>query len=772
MSYGGATYGGASYAGAGAPPAPPPPGTISDSALTSDSIESDFIGSTAVAETAFTADVVGGPQFAAISENAATADTISGAGIFRLSVTETAHTADAISDLVSNFVAVTCITIVAPTVSARSSFTPPNPQPGPFGFHDYEVIVCNKWGVAYGQITSAVPTEIEWALDDLGEALIDCAILDPSLATLLPMTGTFPGVREIQIWRDQVLIWWGWPTQASYDSKQVHLTCSGLLWPFSVRNFGPVTVNYLNNPQFEAPSSGLPGDVPGWTPVGVAASVINAQENPSQWPVLLGNQALLLNQAEAGVETYVKQDIPVSGGEQGTFFDLSAWVYPLGLGTPAVVEPANNQNGLYINFIADEVLVDTEVQQITVDTPALQWTRLETGIAVPPNVSGVIEVRLYAPQGITIWDAVNLSIEESIGGSPTGSGSDVATIVDLVVNYAQDARFGKSDLAISPCPSINPPGSPPVNEPIGVDLVRVYQFSDNSGILDALNEFPTIAVCDFEIMFDATGHFRQFTTFAPSKGSIKYNFPVEITLKTNTTDLEGTVDGTQAITAARWLGQGSSGSSEDLGYSSFPSFLGGRWVGDGTVTMGSTTITSPTIGFTDADIGEGIYVLTPPGALPICCTIDTVSEDGTSCTFTNNAAIATGSPTPALLDVEEAIVGIGGIIVDNVQSALTDLPISSLAGSAQTALLTQLQGEVLPTARQRADGPQGVFGGAGNNPNAGIQTGDVVPVVYRYGWLTFGPVLMRAVTITLYPPTEELEIQFNPTPILEASYGG
>jgi hypothetical protein len=636
-------------------------------------------------------------------------------------------------------------TVVAPTIAAYQTFIPPAPVPGLTGLHDYEVIVVDKYGVAFGQIPSAVPTEIEKVLNDLGESLIDCWILDPMLLELLPMN-MIPGAREIQIWRDQECIWWGWPTSATFDAKQVHLTCAGLLYPFSRRNFGPVLVNYLKNPQFEQPAPGGPGDVPGWTVSGVSAWPINSV-NPWGAPILLGSQAILLQQADAGVDTYIEQNIAVdttAPGDIGLFFDLSAWCYIM----PGTYGDALDQRGLFVQLVVGGVSIDVEVATITVDTGQGNWVRLETGIDVPPGISGTLNVRLYAPQGLTVWDATNLSVEESRGSAPNGS--DVRTIMEIIVTYASQAN---DDPTGARRPSYNTAKSElatPTTGPLtGTNLIRVYQFSDNSGILDALNEFPTIGVCDFEVTWDATGHFRQFQVFPPAKGLIKYNYALEIDLGA-ITDLEGSVDGTQTTTASSFLGQGSSGSSEDIGYAAFPSFLGGKTCVDGFIAQGSNTVTA-TLDFTDDDIGKPIYCLTP-GVIPIASTIDTVISS-TQCTFVNP------SGSGALLAVpfgSVGIFGVDGVILEDVQSALNDLPISTLLGSAQGYLQRMLQASFVPSARQRADGPDGLFGV--------VDTGDVLPVMFNYGWVTLGPVLMRVASWTLYPPTEEIVFQFNNQP--------
>src|ERR1700683_4633592 len=106
-------------------------------------------------------------------------------------------------------VEVSTIVKVVSDFSVYHTMPLPVPTPGPSGLHDYEVIVCDKYGVALGQIVSAVPTQIDWDLDAVGQALIDVWILDPT-ASLLPVSAV-GGALEIQIWRDQVLIWWGIP---------------------------------------------------------------------------------------------------------------------------------------------------------------------------------------------------------------------------------------------------------------------------------------------------------------------------------------------------------------------------------------------------------------------------------------------------------------------------------------------------------------------------------------------------------------------------------
>lgn len=649
-------------------------------------------------------------------------------------VTDTALTADTVSGTALPAVPLmaTSTNRNASTARPYSTPIPPNPVPGPSGLHDYEVIVTDMFGIAYGQIVTAVPTQIEWVLDAIGQATITFWILDPSAKNLLPLS-SLPGVREIQIWRDQVLIWWGWPTAATYDAKQVHLTCTGLLYPLSTRFFGPVVKNYATNPSFEEPGAAL-GFIPGWTINGVTAGPVYAAGGN---PVVLGTAAVRLIQTGAGTDTFIFQDIPVSApAAEATFFDLSAWVFIDPAYTPfAPAGPNTEERGLFISLINEtDVEVTYQFQTITASTPAGSWQRLETGIVVPAGMSGTLEIRLYAPQGSVLWDNVRLTVEESVGSALYGS--DVTWIIRQIVTYAQDPTRGKSSLNFSGFKGCTGPTT-------GVILERFYQLATNAEILDALNEFPSLSACDFEVTWDATGHSRTLQIFAPSKGSVKWNYPIEIL--GNVTDLEGAVDGTQVGTTQRVLGQGTSGSSEEIGYVAFPSYLGGRVGTSVTITQGATLLSADGLTFTSADIGQPIYSLAA-GVIAVGTVITSV---------TSATTVGISEPLLMSLPVGATQIGVGGIVIDQTESSIPTQPVRTLQSTAEASLRKNLQAQPLPTSRQRADGPDGLFGL--------VEVGDVVPVRFDYGWLEFGPALMRISAITLYPPTEEMSVTLNVT---------
>lgn len=598
--------------------------------------------------------------------------------------------------------------------AVRATPTPPSPQPGPYGNHEYEVVICDKYGIAYGIVPNAVPTQIDWDLDAVGQALIDVPIQDPAFAALLPIS-TIPGVREIQIWRDQVLIFWGWPTSATYDSAQVHLTCSSLEWVLGQREFGPGYIYELLNPQFE---QGLEA----WTPVNVEAM-------PDNVTVALGEFSARLIQTDAGEESYLSQTVTLdlTARSTGIAFALSAWCYLDA--NYAYTGPANLQRGLYIgdNFgnISD--------CDIPAGFPFNTWTRLEVQPTDPdpcviaqPGVITEFEIRLYCPGGSIVWDAVNFKAYEnvSVSPSPPATAWDVADIIETILESAQQPFWTKSDLAFDFYGAAT-----------GVYLNRIYYSDTNQVILDAINEFPSIGVCDFCMTWDETGHYRGLQIYSPAKGMVKYNVVIDPSVN-ETTQLNGAVDGSQVGTVWRILGQGSTGPAEDLGFAAFASNLGGRIVDGAAVVAGNTTLETSTPQFTADDVGEIVYSL---GGLFLPGTYIV--------SYTNSTHVVLS--TPSQLNAIGFQLGIGGITLDQSAAALPDQPISTLQATALTNLLQTKQALALPAPRIRADGPNGLFGL--------IETGDIVFASADYGWLQIPPTAVRVSKLSLYPPTEELE---------------
>lgn len=103
----------------------------------------------------------------------------------------------------------------------------------------YELRVVDKAGVGtkLGELEEAVIDSIEWVLNGAG-----------SMGFALPVTHAKAALtklvkREVQVWRDDVLIWWGVPWQRRLDQNQVSVTCLGL-WAYFSKRFLHKTLEY------------------------------------------------------------------------------------------------------------------------------------------------------------------------------------------------------------------------------------------------------------------------------------------------------------------------------------------------------------------------------------------------------------------------------------------------------------------------------------------------------------------------------------------------
>lgn len=94
---------------------------------------------------------------------------------------------------------------------------------------DVRVVSCNQSGTPFGEVTGARVTEMIDELNRAGSAKIGIDPLHPS-APLLKVNE-----REVQIWIDDVLRWWGIPRSISGDTKEVFFNCAGLLDHFAYR---------------------------------------------------------------------------------------------------------------------------------------------------------------------------------------------------------------------------------------------------------------------------------------------------------------------------------------------------------------------------------------------------------------------------------------------------------------------------------------------------------------------------------------------------------
>lgn len=372
----------------------------------------------------------------------------------------------------------------------------------------YEAFIVNNAGVRLADISqNIVIKNLSWALNKPGSASFNMHTFDAN--TLQAQV-----LREIQFWRDGVLLWWGVIVRVRSSNQIIEFECQGLLWYFYRRFFGKANrTNYLANPGFEA-------DLASWSATGTTATADGVKTKT-------GTKSAKLVQAVTDADRYLGQNVNLVAGGVGEFVTLVGWYY-----VESIAGVAFEERGL-------GMIVGTNFDFFTIpsNAPVERWQRAEIGINIPPNASVTINARAYSPNGTIRWDAMSMTLMESLSRYDT----DMTAIVAAIVQHLQDTSFNKSNLNIS----TNTPAS-------GVILTRHYQFAEHGNGGRALEEFSSMTPgCDYEIV--VTGTTRVFTTYSPSKGSAKNTFAIN---QNQMIDYEFSQDGELAISSLTILADG------------------------------------------------------------------------------------------------------------------------------------------------------------------------------------------------------------------------
>lgn len=309
------------------------------------------------------------------------------------------------------------------------------------------------------------------------------------------------GVSEVQLYRNGVLMLFG-PVvsrRANTADRTWSYTAYDPLWYFTHRYFGEsARHNYLPNGNFES-------SLAGWTNNG---TIVSSQ---STTQAILGTHSAKLVSTLDNGDDYIVATFPMTAGVEGLALFLTAWVY-----VESYSFGAFGDRGCYIGRVG---ATDTQAwaqDPLTKDSaPVGKWSRLSTFIEMPPNETRTIEVRLYAPHGTIYWDAVTVTIAESVSfvniNSAGGAGWDQIDIAQLIVKYASGAYpigsfYTKSNLNIAVAGAAS-----------GVKKQRTYLFSDHQLIMDALTAF-TQSSDGFDFRMECTPTKRVFRTYYPSVG--------------------------------------------------------------------------------------------------------------------------------------------------------------------------------------------------------------------------------------------------------------
>lgn len=435
----------------------------------------------------------------------------------------------------------------------------------------YQVFVADIHGTQYGELIDATIGPISWELN--GQGTVEISLPTTDVGALLCRFG-----REIQIWRDGTVLWWGPIVRPQVQMWQATWGCADLLWYFKHRNMGRADrVNQLTNGDFESGETG-------WTFNSVTHSADTTH-------VAEGTHALKLIGAATEGENWAKQIYThtTQYSPTGDLLTLNAWVWVQASG---YVAPAIELRGLYAerrNAAGDSL--DVQFEPIDDDVPARdQYVNL-LSVAIPNVMVGdTIDVRLYAPNGTVWWDLVTLTLMESLSYLD----EDMSVIMGDVVDYAQDRltfAHGKSDLNIDH----DTPTS-------GIRMARTWQFAEHRNIGDVLNEFVKNGQVDMSMAITSTT--RTFTTHSPRKGSYKSGDTLE--LDTNIATFTWSFDGEAAASSVVDLGNGD-GPARPEGGATDPTVFGGL-----TLEIVETAADGVTVGELDTAAAETLRLVSRP----------------------------------------------------------------------------------------------------------------------------------------------------------------
>lgn len=415
----------------------------------------------------------------------------------------------------------------------------------------YETWAVNKYGARYGNVKATVD-EIEWVLNEAGTATFQYATLTANGQVIKALE------REVQIWRHGRLLWWGIPVRPDATAKRVQWRARELMWAFDHRYFGRADRdNYLDNPQFE---NGLTS----WITHNTTPTITASNK-------VLGANAVQLEQVTAQQDAYIEQAIGVTGTGVGTLWTLVGWYFI----DPVTWEgEAIGARGLTLTRMdMGGIIQESGVYEISGATVRGLWQRAEVTVWTPPDVTEYLLIRCYSPAIHIVWDALSLTIMESIGTVSSGYPnydwtSDEAEMIGRIVQHAQDPAYNKSDMNLG------------INCPVvGRRIARAYQFAEHGNIGDALREYPKEGGPDMWV--ETTPTTRTFRTAArrgtyrpEARRYLVYSASRGRGVGNMAEDFSWAFDGEQAVSSSTILGSGD-GPDREEGGSVDPALFGG-----------------------------------------------------------------------------------------------------------------------------------------------------------------------------------------------------
>lgn len=343
-------------------------------------------------------------------------------------------------------------------------------------------------GASPVELTGAAVHPIEIPLNEAETTTVEMATIDPQAAEL------FDPTREIQIWRDSSVLFWGPVVRLEAGRDTISAQCAGPWWYLTRRFFGKADrANIFTNGGFE-------DGVTGWTAVGLTPVV-------DPFRAVEGRKSIRLTGTASDHDNHITQTWthPAGGHPLGDLGTVAAWIWVTSDGYAGT---ALDNKGMVVTHkdSGGTVLFDALVE-VNDDTPRDEWYRLDEVEVLNVLPGHTVTVDLYPPFGTAWYDLVTGTVMESLSFVE----QDLATIIRGAVLYAQD-RFpgfthGKSDLGID------------VDiDPTNITMSRTWQFADHQNIADELRTFTeTRDGVDYSV--DLTATTRTFRAWYPQKGT-------------------------------------------------------------------------------------------------------------------------------------------------------------------------------------------------------------------------------------------------------------
>lgn len=384
---------------------------------------------------------------------------------------------------------------------------------------------------------------------------------------------------QIQILLGDEVIAWGPAISESGGSASgsVQLQCAGADWYFAKRAIDEEPVNMLSFGGFEN------GDFAGWRTSGtwhgdtIAADSSDVIETDN---VFQGTYAARVTTAFATTGlALVSNPTTFTSGPIGNRIGLAfsacieEFLSIAGFGAAVILiaGPPGSDGAPQGGVNAKE----SAIWRLDETTERNTEIRESLEIFIPPNKTWAVQVVVYTPNGITVWDHFFLAPAKRLTTAfltGTAAAVDVSQIARMIFDHTLSNLHGhgKSDLHIGL-----------VTPDCGVKQNRVYEFVDHTPVDQAFSEFLNRDDCfDYQMLLTATT--RTLQLYPLIDGGVGTDYDTDVVLTLGAAPFAGyttSLDGGSAATMITELGDGS-GIVREEGWSTDASRIGGTILQD------------------------------------------------------------------------------------------------------------------------------------------------------------------------------------------------